>query len=53
MGERFRGVLSRVGSPPKCLALAVFLASRGCWWQGLSQMPGDIASLLVLGVTAC
>ena len=28
MGERFRGVLSRVGSPPICLALAVFLASR-------------------------
>ena len=28
MGERFRGVLSRVGSPPICLALAGFLASR-------------------------
>ena len=28
MGERFRAVLSRVGSPPICLALAVFLASR-------------------------
>ena len=28
MGERFRGVLSRVGSPPVCLALAGFLASR-------------------------
>ena len=37
MGERFRGVLSPVFTPPIWRTVVAFPASYGCWSQGLPQ----------------